>query len=61
MAKRRRISKKQFNKIAKSMRARLFPPEKPEVAAATDCDAILAFIQSAQEIYTRDCPIAQSS
>lgn len=61
MGKRKRISRKQFNKIARSMRATLFPPGKLEVAAATDCQAILAFIQAAQEIYIRDCSIVISS
>lgn len=63
MAESKRISKRQFNKIIKALEAKLLPPEKPGVAsaAATDCEALQAFIEAAQTIYFRDCSIVISA
>lgn len=63
MAKGTRISEQQFNKITKQLYAALVSPTPKDAhvtnepqAEPTDCEALLAFIEAAQEIYTRDCP-----
>ena len=63
MAKSKRVTKRQFNKIVKQLEAKLLPPEKPGVvsAAATDCEALQAFIEAAQTIYFRNCSIVISA
>jgi len=55
MAKSRKLNQKQFAEITAALHNYLFLGGPP---VPTDCEALLAYIQAAQAIYTRDCPIA---
>lgn len=68
MAQSAKISQKQFATIAAQLYLKLFlrpidgfvaqfdPEPEP-----TDCVALAKFIEAAQQIYTRDCPIASAA
>lgn len=64
MAKSGKLTQKQFAQVTQTLFAKLFPNAKRAASQpeqqSTDCVALLKFIEAAQQIYTRDCPIAQA-
>lgn len=57
MAKSKKCNQKQFALITAAMHDQLFGLE--DDPAPVDCESLLAFIEAAQAIYARDCPIAR--
>jgi hypothetical protein len=57
-----RLTEDQFDQIVNALYRQLVIKPAGEITQPivlpTDCVALLAFIEAAQEIYTRDCPIA---
>lgn len=59
MAKSKKCNQKQFALITAAMHDQLFGIE--DEPGPVDCEALLAYIEAAQAIYTRDCSIAATA
>lgn len=57
MAKSKKCNQKQFALITATLHDQLFSIE--DEPGPVDCEALLAYIEAAQAIYTRDCSIAR--
>ena len=59
MAKSKKCNQKQFALITARMHDELFGLE--DEPAPVDCEALLAYIEAAQAVYARECPIARTA
>lgn len=59
MAKSKKCNQKQFALITAAMHDQLFGLE--DDPAPVDCEALLAYIEAAQAVYTRECPLARTA
>lgn len=57
MAKSKKCNAKQFALITAAMHDQMFGLE--DDPAPVDCEALLAYIEAAQAVYTRECPLAR--
>jgi len=57
MAKSKKCNQKQFALITARLHDQMFRIE--DEPGPVDCEALLAYIEAAQAIYTRDCSIAR--